>query len=367
MLHYILKRLLLIFPTLIGILLINFIIIQFAPGGPVEQVIAKIKHADFSNNNLLNEQGEILSQNLTDTNNDYASNKYAGAQGLDPEIIAEIEKRFGFDKPVTERFFMMLKNYLTFDFGDSFFKGRPVIDLLLERLPVSISLGLWTTLLIYLISIPLGIKKAVRDGSKFDFYSSLIIFIGYSIPAFLFSIMLIILFSKAGYFPIFPLSGLVSDNFEQLSFFAKIKDYFWHLALPVFALVISGFAGLTMLTKNAFMDEFHRQYVITAKAKGLSENKILYGHIFRNAMILVISGLPAAIISILFTGALLIEIIFSLEGLGLLGFEAAIGRDYPVMFATIFIYSLIGLVFNLIGDIMYCIVDPRINFEANKN
>lgn len=361
MISYIFKRLLLIIPTLVGILLINFLIIQLAPGGPVEQTVAKLTMASYSDTNVIN----YGSTNLNSTNTSQHTSTYAGSKGLDPEIIAEIEKQFGFDQPITTRFKNMLINYLQFDFGTSFFRGREVQTLIIERLPVSISLGLWSTLLIYLISIPLGIKKAVSDGSKFDLYTSIIIFIGYSIPSFLFALMLLLFFAKGGVFPFFPLSGIVSDNFSDLSPWGKVKDYFNHIFLPIIALVIGGFASLTMLTKNSFIAEFSKQYVLTARAKGLTEKKILYGHIFRNAMLLVISSLPSALVTIFFTGALLIEIIFSLSGLGLLGFEAALSRDYPVIFATVYIYTLIGLVFNLISDICYMLIDPRINFNKN--
>ncbi|MBT4922511.1 MAG: microcin C ABC transporter permease YejB [Rickettsiales bacterium] len=362
MLRYISKRIFLIFPTLIGILLVNFIVIQFAPGGPVSHVIAQIKYNNTSSTSMMDATSlDLNSNNLANKQNQFKD------QGLDAEIIAEIQTRFGFDKPPIERFLLMVKNYLVFDFGESFFKGRKVSDLIIERLPISISLGLWSTILIYLISIPLGIKKAVTNGSKFDLYSSLIIFIFYSIPAFLFAIFLVVIFAKGGYFPMFPLSGLTSDNFADLSFIGKIKDYAQHLFLPTLALVIGGFASLTMLTKNCFIDEFSKQYVLTAKAKGLNQNQILVGHIFRNSMILVISSFPETLIKILFTSSLLIEIIFSLDGLGLLGFESAISRDYPIIFATVYIYSLIGLVFNLISDITYSAIDPRINFSDIKD
>jgi len=363
MLNYIFKRTLLIFPTLFGILLLNFLIIQFAPGGPVERTIAKLTH---NNAELDNNFTSFNSELKTNVSKNIAPSKYSGSKGLDPEIVQEIEKLYGFDKPLMTRFFIMIKDFVTFNFGESFFKGKQVIELIIERLPISISLGLWSTLIIYLISIPLGIKKAVSNGSKFDFYSSLIIFIGYSIPAFLFAILLLLLFAKGGYFPIFPISGITSLNFTELGLIDKIKDYLWHIILPILALVVGGFAGLTMLTKNTFIEEINKQYVLTAKAKGLNNNEILYKHVFRNAMILVISQIPETLIKILFTGALLIEIIFSLEGLGLLGFEAAINRDYPVIFATLYIYTLIGLVFNLISDIMYVLIDPRINFEGRS-
>lgn len=361
MLYYIFKRTALIFPTLFGILLLNFLIIQFAPGGPVERTIAKLTHSGAELDSNFTNFGSALKTDISKSTNNI---KYAGSKGLDPEIIAEIETLYGFDKPLMVRFYIMVKDFLTFNFGESFFKGKKVIDLIKERLPISISLGLWSTLIIYLISIPLGIKKAIKNGSKFDFYSSLVIFIGYSIPSFLFAILLLLLFAQGGSFPVFPISGITSLNFSELSLIDKIRDYIWHLILPLLALIVGGFAGLTMLTKNTFIEEINKQYVLTAKAKGLNEKEILYGHIFRNAMILVISQIPETLIKILFTGALLIEIIFSLDGLGLLGFEAAINRDYPVIFATLYIYTLIGLVFNLVSDIMYVLIDPRINFQG---
>ena len=292
--------------------------------------------------------------------------QYRGAQGIDPEYIKELERLYGFDKPLYERYWLLLKSYLKFDFGDSFFRDSSVIDLILDKLPVSISLGLWTTILVYLISIPLGIKKAVTHGSSFDVWSSSAVVIGFAIPNFLFALLLIVLFAGGSYFDWFPLRGLTSANFDELSTFGKIKDYFWHLALPVLASVISSFATLTLLTKNTFLDEINKQYVITARAKGLTENQVLYGHVFRNAMLLVIAGLPAALISIFFTGSLMIEIIFSLDGLGLLGFESVINRDYPVVFGTLYIFTLMGLVIKLISDVTYMMIDPRINFEAQS-
>jgi microcin C transport system permease protein len=288
---------------------------------------------------------------------------YRGARGLDPEIIEQIKKMYGFDKPPLERFVLMIGNYLRFDFGESFFRNERVISLVLHTLPVTISLGLWTTLLVYLVSIPLGIRKAVRDGSRFDIWTSWVIITGYAIPSFLFAILLIIIFSGGNYLHWFPLKGLTSDNWAELDIFHKVTDYFWHIALPVAAMVISGFASLTMLTKNCFLDEINKQYVLTARAKGLSEKQVLYGHVFRNAMLIVIAGFPGALLRILFTSALLIEIIFSLNGMGLLGYEAVINRDYPVMFGTLYIFTLIGLIFNLIGDLTYVAVDPRIDFE----
>jgi len=362
---YIIRRLLLIIPTLLGIMIINFIIVQAAPGGPVEQAIAE-----------LTQIGGPATQRVTRAGGDFASGGggviqsegggYRGARGLDPAFIEELEKQFGFDKPPVERFLLMMGQYLTFDFGESFFRGRPVIDLVLEKMPVSISLGLWTTLITYLVSIPLGIAKAVRDGSRFDVWTSGIIIVGYAIPSFLFAVLLLVLFAGGSYLDWFPLRGIVSDNWDELSLGGKILDYLWHMTLPVLSMVVGGFATLTMLTKNSFLDQIQQQYVITARAKGLSERRVLYGHVFRNSMLLVIAGFPAAFVSILFTGSLLIEVIFSLDGLGLLGFEAAINRDYPIMFGTLFFFSLLGLVMNLIGDIMYTIVDPRIDFEARR-
>ena len=361
MASYFLRRLILIIPTLFGIMLLNFIIIQFAPGGPVENTIARLQGIDVG----ATERVSGGNQDAIDTQNNFISsnNKYIGAQGLDPKIIEEIEKMYGFDKPAHIRFFIMIKNYLTFDFGNSFFQDRKVIDIVLEKLPISISLGLWTTLLIYLISIPLGIYKAVNDGKKFDIWSSVVVIIGNAIPSFLFAILLIILFAGGRYLDIFPLRGIISDNWDELNNLDKILDYMWHLALPIFSLVIGGFASLTMLTKNSFLDQINLQYVLTARSKGNTENKILYGHIFRNAMLIVIAGFPTAFISILFTGALLTEIIFSLDGLGLLGFEAAINRDYPIMFATLYFFTLLGLFMNIIGDLAMTFVDPRIDFD----
>lgn len=352
MLSYILRRLLLMIPTLFGIMLVNFIVIQAAPGGPVEQAIAELR-------------GDAVSATArisSGTAGEVSSGSRA-SRGIDPELIEELKKQYGFDKPPAERFWQMIKDYLRFDFGESFFRDRSVISLIGDTLPVSISLGLWTTLLIYLISIPLGIRKAIKDGSNFDITTSMIIVIGNAIPSFLFAILLIILFAGGQYFDWFPLRGLTSDGFDEMGVFAKIKDYFWHVTLPIIAMVISGFAGLTLLTKNSFLDEIGKQYVLTARAKGLSENAVLYKHVFRNAMLIVIAGFPRALMGILFTGALLIETIFSLNGLGLLGFEAAIGRDYPVMFGTLYIFTLMGMVLTLIGDLVYIWVDPRIDFE----
>jgi len=368
MLSYIIRRLLLIIPTLLGILLINFIIVQAAPGGPVEQVISQIKGHNIDSTSRIagTDKGDVSSQSTiiqTNQSSD-ASSKYRGSQGLDPEFIAELEKYYGFDKPAHERFYIMLKNYIKFDFGESYFKGKKVIDLIIDKMPVSISLGLWTTLIVYLISIPLGIKKAVRDGTKFDIWTSTAIIIGYAIPSFLFAIALVVFLAGGSFLDIFPLRGLTSSNWESLNLFEKILDYLWHITLPVASLVIAGFATLTMLTKNSFMDEISKLYVSTAKAKGLSEKKVLYGHVFRNAMLIVIAGFPAAFISVLFTGALLIEVIFSLDGLGLLGYESVLNRDYPVVFGTLFIFTLFGLILHLITDLTYVVIDPRIDFET---
>ncbi|KXS52795.1 MAG: microcin C transport system permease protein [Marinobacter sp. T13-3] len=357
---YILRRLALIIPTLVGIMLLNFIIVQAAPGGPVEQLIAEMEgHGGSALARAAGGDtgGEVASASSGDTR---------GSRGLPPELLAEIEKMYGFDKPAPERFLKMLKDYATFDFGDSFFRDRSVVELILDKMPVSISLGLWSTLIIYLISIPLGIRKAVHDGSRFDVWTSSAIVVGYAIPGFLFAILLIVLFAGGSYFDWFPLRGLTSSNFEQLNWYQKIADYFWHLALPVTANVIGGFATLTLLTKNSFLDEIGKQYVVTARAKGLEEKQVLYGHVFRNAMLIVIASLPGVLVSLFFTGSLLIEVIFSLDGLGLLGFEAALNRDYPVIFGTLFIFTLMGLVLKLISDITYMLVDPRIDFESRE-
>ena len=361
---YLIKRLLLIIPTLFGIMLINFAIVQIVPGGPVEQMIAQMtgtaveSTARFSGGS----EGETIEfNNNNDTINEI---KYRGAQGLDPDVIAEIEKMYGMDKPAHERFFKMLKDYLTLDFGESFFRDEKVTSLVLDKMPVSISLGLWTTLLVYLISIPLGIRKAIKDGTKFDIISSSIVTIGYAIPNFLFAVILIVFFAGGRFYDIFPLRGLFSENFNELNLFQQIIDYFWHLALPLTAMLVSGFAGLTFLTKNSFLDQVNQQYVITARSKGLSESKVLYGHVFRNAMLIVIAGFPSAFIGILFSSSLFIEVIFSLDGLGLLGYEAALTRDYPLIFATLYFFSLLGLIMGIIGDFMYSIIDPRIDFES---
>ena len=345
-------------------MLLNFLIIQTAPGGPVERLISSL------NNNHSQVQGEAVILDVTAksslSNQNISSLKYRGSQGIDPDLINKIEKIYGFDKPLGQRFLDMLKKYLVFDFGDSFYQDKKVVDLVLEKLPVSISLGIWTTLLVYLISIPLGIRKALKNGDKFDIWTSFIVIIGYAIPSFLFAILLIILFSGGNFFDIFPLRGLVSDGFLELPWYQKIGDYLWHICLPIISMTIGGFAGLTFLCKNSFLEEINKQYVLTAKAKGLSQNKVLYGHVFRNAMLIVIAGFPGAVISILFTGSMLIEIIFSLDGLGLMGFEAAVCRDYPVMFGTLYFFTLIGLITSIIGDLSYRLIDPRIDFESRK-
>ncbi len=350
--NYIIKRLLLIPITLFGILLINFAIIQLAPGGPVEYMLAQYKGINTSATGNINSGIPNINEQ-----------KYQGSKGVPSDLVKELEKQFGFDKPVHIRFIKMIKDYISFDFGKSYYKDKTVIELIKERLPISISLGLWSTILIYLIAIPLGIKKAKEDGEKFDIISSFIIFIGSAIPVFLFAVLLIVLFAGGTYFNIFPLKGITSDGWENFSLTHKILDYFWHITLPTICIVIGGVASLTMLTKNSFIDELSKQYVLTARAKGIPENKILYKHVFRNAMMIIIAGLPALLIKILFTGSLLIEIIFSLNGMGLLGYEAIITRDYPVIFGTLYIFALLGLVLKLISDLTYSLVDPRVNFE----
>ena len=347
---YILKRLLLIIPTLFFILLINFIVVQIAPGGPVEQAI---------------QQAEAF-QGIGATGGETASTQshYEGAKGLSEEMVAKIKAQYGFDEPAPTRFWNMLKSYASFDFGTSFFKDKPVTQLLWEKMPVSLSLGLWSTLLIYLVSIPLGIKKARQHGMFFDKSTSMLLAIGYAVPAFIFAVLLIVFFAGGSYFQWFPLQGLVSDNFQSLSWLDKIKDYFWHMTLPLIAMVIGGFAGLTYLTKYSFMEELNKQYVLAARSKGLTESRVLYGHVFRNAMLIVIAGLPEALIGIFFVGNLFIEIIFNLDGLGLLGFEAIQQRDYPVIFGTLFLFTLMGLILRLISDVLYQVIDPRINFDS---
>ena len=355
---YIARRLLLVLPTLLGILVINFALTQFVPGGPIEQVLANMEG-----------QGDVF-ESFSGTSSEVAeaseTSDYVGARGLPPEFIAELEKEFGFDKPPLERFLTMLWNYLRFDFGESYFRSISVVDLVLEKMPVSISLGLWSTLLAYLISIPLGIRKAVLDGSRFDTWTSWVIIVAYAIPGFLFAILLLVLFAGGSFLQIFPLRGLTSDYFDQLSLGEKIVDYFWHITLPIIASTISAFATLTLLTKNSFMDEIQKQYVITARAKGLSDRRVLWGHVFRNAMLIVIAGFPAVFIGVFFGGSLIIETMFSLDGLGRMGFEAAVARDYPVIFGTLFVFGLMGLVVGILSDLMYVFVDPRIDFERRE-
>jgi microcin C transport system permease protein len=369
---YIIRRLLLMVPTLLGIMTINFLIIQLAPGGPVEQAIAQLTGEGGAITERITRSGGGEERLLTTASQDSPTGRYRGAQGLDPEFIEELERRFGFDKPMHERFVQMIGSYIVFDFGESFFRDREVVDLVLEKMPVSISLGIWTTLLVYLISIPLGVAKAVRDGSRFDIWTSVLVIVGNAIPGFLFAVLLLVVFAGGSYLDWFPLRGLLSDEYVGLGLtscatsLACIADYLWHLVLPVTAMVIGGFATLTMLTKNSFLDQINQQYVVTARSKGLSEGRVLYGHVFRNAMLIVIAGFPSAFISVLFTSSVLIEIIFSLDGLGLLGFEAAFARDFPVMFGTLYFFSLLGLLMGLVGDLMYTVIDPRIDFESRE-
>ena len=367
---YIIRRVIFMIPTLLGIMLVSFLVVQFAPGGPVERVIAQLSGADTgatsrisgSQSGDFGGRGQIQGGSQIDA----STSKYRGAQGLDPEFIKSLEKQFGFDKPAYERFLLMLWNYARFDFGKSYFRDVRVLDLVKEKLPVSISLGIWMTLLTYLISIPLGIRKAVSDGSRFDVWTSGVIIVGYAIPGFLFAILLIILFAGGSFFDVFPLRGLTSDNWAQLSWWQKILDYFWHLTLPIVSMVLGAFATMTLLTKNSFLDEIRKQYVLTARAKGCTTRQVLYGHVFRNAMLIVIAGFPGAFVHAFFTGSLLIETIFSLDGLGLLGFESVLNRDYPVVFATLYIFSLVGLIVNLVADLTYTLVDPRIDFETRE-
>lgn len=354
--NYIIKRLLLIPITLFGILCLNFMIIQLAPGGPVEHTLARYRGMNTDAKSQISSSAQV---NM----NTAQSQAYQGAQGVPEDLVRALEKQFGFDKPAHERFWKMIKDYVMFDFGKSFYRDKTVWELIKERMPVSVSLGVWSTLLIYLIAIPLGIKKAVRDGTKFDVWTSFVIVIGAAVPVFLFAVFLIVLFAGGIYLKWFPLRGLTSDNWENLSLLAKIADYFWHITLPVISMVIGGFAGLTMLTKNSFLDEINKPYVLTARAKGLTENQVLYGHVFRNAMLIVIAGFPALLLKMLFTGSLLIEVIFSLNGLGLLGYEAIMTRDYPVVFGTLYIFALLGLVLKLVSDVTYSLIDPRINFD----
>ncbi|WP_460275147.1 microcin C ABC transporter permease YejB [Celeribacter sp. ULVN23_4] len=357
---YILRRLLLIVPTLIGIMIVNFALTQFVPGGPVEQVLAQIQGEGDVFSNISGAGGDVdvvLDDSIGNTSD------YVGARGLPPEFIADLERQFGLDKPPLQRFLSMMWNYVRFDFGESYFKSEKVLDMVWDKLPVSISLGLWATLISYLISIPLGIRKAVKDGSRFDTWTSGIIIAAYAIPGFLFAIMLLVLFAGGSYFQIFPLRGLTSPDWSQMSIPGKIADYFWHIALPVLASVISSFATLTLLTKNSFLDEIRKQYVVTAKAKGLPEHRVLYGHVFRNAMMIVIAGFPGLFLGVFFGGSVIIETLFSLDGLGRMGYEAALARDYPVIFGTLFFFGLIGLIIGILSDLMYVFVDPRIDFE----
>ena len=365
---YIVRRILFMIPTIFGIMLVSFVVVQFAPGGPVERVIAQLSGTDTGATSRISGSagGDFANRGAMSGAQAEINSKYRGAQGLDPAFVKSLEKQFGFDKPAYERFFIMLWNYLRFDFGKSYFRDISVIQLIKEKLPVSISLGIWMTLLSYLISIPLGIRKAVRDGSPFDVWTSGIIIIGYAIPGFLFAILLIILFAGGSFFQIFPLRGLVSDGWSQFPWWQKILDYFWHLTLPIISMGLSAFATMTLLTKNSFLEELRKQYVLTARAKGCSERQVLYGHIFRNAMLLVIAGFPAAFVSAFFAGSLLIETIFSLDGLGLLSFESVLNRDYPVVFANLYIFALVGLVVNLISDLTYTWIDPRIDFETRE-
>ncbi len=365
---YIVRRLLLMIPTLLAIMVLNFIFIQLAPGGPVEQAIANLTGEGVDITDRITRSGGDDAgsgqSTQTPTATGATNSKYRGSQGLDPDLIKRLEEQYGFDKPMHERFFSMMKNYLKLDFGESFFKGQTVVELVKEKMPVSISLGIWTTILTYLICIPLGIAKAVRDGTRFDIWTSVAITLGTAIPGFLFAVFLLIVFAGGQPFTWFPLSGLTSTNFESLSWFGKIADYAWHMALPIIAMTIGGFATLTMLTKNSFIDQIGLQYVQTARAKGLPEKRVMYGHVFRNAMLIVIAAFPATFVSVLFTGSVLIETIFNLDGLGLLGFQAMFARDYPVVFGTLFFFSVLGLIMGLIGDLMYTIIDPRIDFEG---
>jgi microcin C transport system permease protein len=364
---YIFRRILLMVPTLLGVMVISFVIIQFAPGGPVERVIAELQGTAVDSTARISggtAAGDFAGSSAAQ--GEGTSSAYRGAQGLDPEFIAELERQFGFDKPPHERFLLMMGNYITFDFGESYFRDREVLAIIAEKLPVSISLGLWMTLISYLVSIPLGIRKAVKDGSSFDVWTSAVIIVAYAVPGFLFAILLIVLFAGGSFWNLFPLGGLVSENWEDLSLWGKIVDYFWHLTLPLIALSLSAFATTTLLTKNSFLEEIRKQYVMTARMKGLSEREVLYGHVFRNAMLIIIAGFPGAFIAAFFTGSLLIETIFNLDGLGLLGFQSIMGRDYPVVFATLYIFSLMGMIVSLISDLAYTWVDPRIDFESRE-
>jgi len=344
---YIVKRLLLMIPTLVGILFVSFVIIQFVPGGPVEQLVHELRGGVAGS-------GEVA-----------ATGGYRGAQGVDPQQIEEIRRMYGFDQPAPERFVRMLRQYASFDLGTSYLYHQSVGELIVEKLPVSISLGLWSFLLVYAVSIPLGIAKAVRHGTRFDLWTSVAILVGYAIPGFVLGILLLVLFGGGSFWQIFPLRGLVSDDFAQLSLGGKVLDYFWHLAMPLTCLVVGSFAVTTMLTKNTVLEEIRKQYVLTARAKGLSERRVFYKHVFRNAMIPLVTAFPAAFIGAFFTGSLLIETLFSLDGLGLLSYEAVIRRDYPVVLGTLYVFSLLGLVAKLLTDLMYTWVDPRVKFSAS--
>ena len=366
---YIARRIFLMIPTLLGILFVSFVVVQFAPGGPVERVIAQLSGADTGGTSRISGGGGDFgarSQAGMGASSDVIGSKYRGAQGLDPEFVKSLEKQFGFDKPAPERFALMLWNFARFDFGKSYFRDVSVLQLIKEKLPVSMSLGIWMTLLTYLISIPLGIRKAVKDGSRFDTWTSTVVIIGFAIPGFLFAILLIILFAGGSFLNIFPLRGLTSDGWSQFPWYWKILDYFWHITLPLISMVLGAFATMTLLTKNSFLDEIRKQYVMTARAKGCSERQVLYNHVFRNAMLIVIAGFPGAFIHAFFSGSLLIETIFSLDGLGLLGFESVLNRDYPVVFANLYIFALVGLAVNLISDLTYTWIDPRIDFETRE-
>jgi microcin C transport system permease protein len=365
---YLIRRLLFMVPTLFGIMLVSFAVVQFAPGGPVERVIAQLSGRDTGATSRVSGSpgGDFSAGQQMPGGAIEMNSKYRGAQGLDPEFIKNLEKQFGFDKPAHERFFLMLWNYARFDFGKSYFRDTSVLQLIKEKLPVSMSLGIWMTLLTYLISIPLGIRKAINDGTRFDTWTSAVVIVGYAIPGFLFAILLIVLFAGGSFWDVFPLRGLTSDNWASLPWYSKILDYFWHLTLPIVSMVLGAFATMTLLTKNSFLDEIRKQYVLTARAKGCTQTQVLYGHVFRNAMLIVIAGFPGAFVHAFFSGSLLIETIFSLDGLGLLGFESVLNRDYPVVFATLFIFSLVGLAVNLISDLTYTWIDPRIDFETRE-
>lgn len=365
---YLLRRLLLMVPTLLGIMLVSFVIVQFAPGGPVERILAQLQGTDAGAGSRLSGGGGDFGGGggSRPPTAGGENSRYRGAQGLDPAFIRRLEQQYGFDKPAPERFLKMIRDYAVFDFGRSFFRDVSVMQLVREKMPVSITLGLWMTLLSYAISIPLGIRKAVREGSAFDTWTSGVVIIGYAIPSFLFAILLIVLLAGGSFWQIFPLKGLTSDDWSNLSPVGKALDYIWHIALPITAMALGAFATSTLLTKNSFLDEIRKQYVLTARMKGLSERQVLYGHVFRNAMLIVVAGFPAAFIGAFFAGALLIEQIFSLDGLGLLSFESIVNRDYPVVFANLYIFSLLGLVVNLLSDLTYTWIDPRIDFETRE-